>query len=271
MRADEQTPQDRSRTGTGEQAISAGALFADPERLGLVDSTNRLALAAASEGAAEGLAVVAEEQTAGRGRMSRSWVAPAGSSILCSLLFRPGAALERRFLLTSVVALAAASSAAEVAGVECSLKWPNDLLAWDRKVAGILAEASGDAVVVGIGVNVNWPEGWPAGEVVAELEGATALNRVRGSEVDREELLAALLRGASERYRQLIAEDGWRGQLSEYRRRCSTIGARVRVTLPDEEFVGTALDVDDGGHLLVDIGACIRTVAAGDVVHVRAG
>src|SRR4051812_27340870 len=108
-------------------------------------------------GAPEGLAAVADHQTAGRGRLGRAWVAPPGASLLLSVLFRPDLAPERLHLTTAAVALAAAEACEAVAGVLPVLKWPNDLLVGDRKLAGVLAESRLPAVVVGIGLNVNWP------------------------------------------------------------------------------------------------------------------
>jgi BirA family biotin operon repressor/biotin-[acetyl-CoA-carboxylase] ligase len=264
---------------SAEQAIAAGALFAEPERLGTVDSTNRYLLDAARAGRPEGAVVVAEVQTAGRGRLGRRWVAPRGSSLLCSMLFRPRLPPERLHLLTGLVALAACDACKEVASVETSLKWPNDLLAAGRKVAGILAESlpsEGQAVVIGIGMNVNWPAGWPPldepsadPEISMIASSATALNRVGAPAVDREALLGVFLRQVRMRYLRLGEETGWHRQMREYCSRSSTIGSLVRVDLAGESFSGRATGVTDEGHLLVEVGRCLRTVSAGDVVHLR--
>lgn len=253
-------------------------------RFEVIDSTNRYLAEAARAGAAEGLVVVAAEQTAGRGRLDRRWEAPAGSSLLCSFLFRPAVPVDRRFCVTALVGMAAVDACAAVAGVVASLKWPNDLLAGDLKLAGVLAEvvpppAAGpetrDALVVGLGLNVNWPAGWPPESGPPELSGlartAVALNRLVGAEVDMDKLLARLLDGVRGHYLGLGEEGGWRRVMSGYRSRCATIGSLVEVTTSEEEFTGRALDVTDDGSLLVDVGACIRTVDAGDVVHVRPG
>lgn len=193
---------------------------------------------------------VADQQVAGRGRRGRSWEAPPGTSLLLSVLLRPAAAPH---LVPAAVAVAAAEACEEVAGVRPGLKWPNDLVVDDRKLAGVLTEVLGDAVVAGIGINLAWAP-----------EGAAALSAVAGRDVDLEALLAALL--------ERLAH--WYGRGDElagaYRRRCATLGRLVRVELDDEVFTGTAADVSDEGHLLVDVGVCLRTVAAGDVVHLRA-
>lgn len=181
--------------------------------------------------------------------------------------------------MTAAVALAASDALADVAGFTPALKWPNDLLVDDRKLAGVLAEAvfppavasprllpsagaptplgaaGAVAVVVGIGINLNWDGPVPNDGVAA--------NQVAGRPVDRGAVLDGLLRHLAPRTRD------WRSVASELRRRCATLGRVVRVDLPDESFTGTAADVSDEGHLLVDIGMCLRTVAAGDVVHLR--
>jgi BirA family biotin operon repressor/biotin-[acetyl-CoA-carboxylase] ligase len=206
----------------------------------------------ARRGAAEGLVAVADHQTAGRGRLGRTWEAPAGASLLTSLLLRPDLPPERRHLVTTAVALAGAAAIAEAAP---QLKWPNDLLVGNRKVAGVLAEVDGDAVVVGIGINLNWEGDPPANGI--------AVNQVVGHPVDRDAVLDALLAGLADRYGR------WDAVAAEYRRRCSTINREVRVELSDETFTGVAADVNDDGHLLVDVGMCLRTVTAADVVHLR--
>lgn len=253
--------------------------WVDPTRFGDVrwfeeiDSTNRYLVEQARAGAAEGVVAVADHQSAGRGRLGRSWEAPAGSSLLTSVLLRPpaGFPINALHLLTVSVALAAADACRSEAGVDARLKWPNDLVVGGRKLAGVLAEAdldpgTGTAVVVGIGVNVNWPA-----ELPADLAGvATALNHLTGHRTDRVTLLGRLLANLEDRYRAVISgEAGRRALASEYRRRCATIGLPVRVELPDETFTGTASDISDEGHLLVDVGMCLRTISAGDVVHLR--
>ena len=243
---------------------SYGYKIWDVRRHADLDSTNRLAADLARAGAPEGVVVVADHQTAGRGRLGRTWEAPPGSSLLMTVVLRPALDAGRLHLATMAVALAAADACAEVAGFAPELKWPNDLVVQDRKLAGILAEAGfeGNAphwVVVGIGLNVNWPE-----ELPAELSGiAVAANHLAGRDVDRERLLAQLLEGLATRYSSLdsVAED--------YRRRCATIGRDVQVELPGETVRGRAVDVDDAGHLVVDTGRGLRVVAVGDVVHLR--
>lgn len=226
-------------------------------RLAEVDSTNRVALDLARAGAPEGLVVVARHQSAGRGRHGRSWEAPPGSSLLASVLLRPGPALppDRLHLAVAVVALAARDACSSVAGFRPGLKWPNDLVVGDAKLAGVLAEIAVDAVVVGLGLNVSASAGWPPGAVSVEA--------AAGHPVEVDDLLAAALPAVAARYGQ------WGAVASDYRRACATIGRSVRVELTDETFSGTAADVSDDGHLLVDVGMCLRTVTTADVIHLR--
>jgi BirA family transcriptional regulator, biotin operon repressor / biotin---[acetyl-CoA-carboxylase] ligase len=285
--------------------------FATPERLELVDSTNRYLLDLVSRGLAsgaevpDGYAVVAEQQSHGRGRLGRRWEAPAGSAVLCSILLRPALEPDRLHLAAWSVALGAAQACRESAGIGVSLKWPNDLVtelesgdaelapghgASERKVGGLLAEVVGsqrrgapggsgagriaEAVVVGIGINVNWAADWPPAdakdpEMRSIAARATSLDRLAGHAVDRDDLVDRLLRYTGARAGMLATHEGRQLLAGEYRRASTTIGREVRVDLGDETFTGTALDVDDAGCLLVSTGVCIRTVAAGDIVHLR--
>jgi BirA family biotin operon repressor/biotin-[acetyl-CoA-carboxylase] ligase len=234
------------------------ARFGDVRWLAVADSTNQYALDQAREGAADGLVVVADHQRAGRGRLGRTWSAPPGASLLVSVLLRPELPPDDRHLVVMAAAVAMADAVAATTGVEAELKWPNDLLVGARKLAGILAEASGDAVVVGIGVNLDWPE---IPEELAEI--ATACNLEGGRPASREELLDAFLT----RYATTLADlDGTR---RAYRDRLATVGRRVRVERPDAPLVGHAVGIDDSGRLLVEVDGTTHAVAAGDVVHLR--
>jgi BirA family biotin operon repressor/biotin-[acetyl-CoA-carboxylase] ligase len=148
--------------------------------------------------AEEGAVVAAGEQTAGRGRLGRSWVAPAGTSLLCSVQLRPTVSPDRLPELTGVAAHACAEAIEAVTGLQTGLKFPNDVLVGARKVAGILAEAREGRVVAGIGVNVNVAEA----DLPTGLETpATSLLVETGREIDRAELLVELLDRLERRYR----------------------------------------------------------------------
>ncbi|HUE08160.1 MAG TPA: biotin--[acetyl-CoA-carboxylase] ligase [Acidimicrobiales bacterium] len=237
-------------------------------RFGEIESTNTYVLDQARQGAAEGLVAVAEHQTAGRGRLDRRWESPPGANLLASVLLRPGCGADDLHLCSGAVALAAADACAEVAGVDPVLKWPNDLLVGGSKLAGVLAEADFGGsrllgVVVGIGVNVGWP-----GPVEA---GGTCLDDAGSGEqpVDKGVLLGLMLEGLATRRPLLDEKAGRRTLADEVRRRCATVGQRVRVTLPNEELTGVASAIDDAGYLVVETEAGRRSVSAGDVVHLR--
>lgn len=276
----------------GERARSAlaagpGQRFSDVRWVAETGSTNTDLMELARQGAPEGIVLVADHQSAGRGRAGRAWSAPPGSSLLLSVLLRPPADVVE--LTTMAVAVSAAAAIEELAGFAPRLKWPNDLVwpgdgsAPDRKLAGVLAEAdwpattaaaSGHrppkpgervAVVVGIGINVLWPADLPA-----ELEEiAVACNHVTDAIVDREDLLVSLLRHLDVRYERVV-----RGQreelLDEWRAHSATLGRRVRVDLGVDDVEGTAVDITDEGQLVVEEpDGRRRTLAVGDVVHLR--
>lgn len=243
--------------------------FSDIRRFDEIDSTNRYLMAQARAGAPEGVVAVADVQTAGRGRLGRQWTAPPGSSLLVSLLVRPDLEATRAHLVTLAAGVGACEAVFLTAGFAPSLKWPNDLIVGDRKLAGMLSEADLrdgrlDALVVGIGINVNWTD-FPD-EIVAT---ATACNVVAGGPVDREALLHALLGRFEAWYDTLAGPDGDRAVLGAYRDRCATLGREVRVELAGGTVTGRAVNVSDDGHLLVDTGHDTTELAVGDVVHVR--
>jgi BirA family biotin operon repressor/biotin-[acetyl-CoA-carboxylase] ligase len=257
-----------------------GSRFTDIRRFDTIDSTNRYLLGEARAGAPDGVVAVAEHQTAGRGRLGRRWEAPAGTNLLVSILLRPDLPAPQRHLASAVVALAAAEAAEAVADLRLGLKWPNDLLGVDgRKVAGVLAEGDlatapvpstegAAAIVVGIGINVNWPA--VDADLPDDLVGtATSLRQLAGHPVDRSEVLDALLGALEPRLIDLGTVRGRARQAGDLRSRCTTIGTPVRIELVDSGFEGMAVDVTAQGHLVVDVDGTTRTVVAGDVVHVR--
>jgi BirA family biotin operon repressor/biotin-[acetyl-CoA-carboxylase] ligase len=230
-------------------------------------STNTVALEAAAAGEPEGLVVVADHQRAGRGRLGRAWVAPAGSALLVSVLLRPRSASPH--LVVTAVGCAAAAACGGVSGYEPGLKWPNDLVAGDRKLGGILAEATATAgnvtaLVVGLGLNLRSVPRPP------ELEAtATDLEHLSTTVVERDVLLGALLEELEPRYAQLERE-GPSALLEEYRSRCVTIGQQVRVEQPGGVVEGLAVGVGEDGTLELErgLGGRVR-VDVGDVIHLR--
>jgi BirA family biotin operon repressor/biotin-[acetyl-CoA-carboxylase] ligase len=234
-------------------------------RLETIDSTNRWLLDEARGGAPDGLVVVADHQTAGRGRRGRTWSAPPGSSLLMSVLLRPSVDVEHVHVLTMAAGLALRAAIEDVAGVRSGLKWPNDLVVGDRKLAGLLAEteltAAGglDVVVIGVGCNIEWHD-FPS-----ELaDRATAVNLEAGRSVDRSEVFTAFLDDLGMRLDDLDAVP------DAYRAALDTLGRPVRVDLGTRSIDGTATDVDASGRLLVTTSdGTQEVVAVGDVVHLR--
>jgi len=229
-------------------------------------STQDLADALAREGSPEGTVVLAEAMERGRGRMGRRWVAGRGGLWL-TVVLRPRLTGVTH-LLSLAVGVAVARAIEEVAGVGAGVKWPNDVLIGERKVAGILIEGRAEAdrlqyVLVGIGVNVN-------NELPEELSTtATTLAKVIGRPIPRLPLLASTLRNLDQLYGALSrGEVGY--VLDVWRRFSVTLGREVRALTPDGELVGVAEDVAEDGALLIRApSGVIRRVYAGDVVHLR--
>ncbi|MCW2632174.1 MAG: biotin/acetyl-CoA-carboxylase ligase [Pseudonocardia sp.] len=236
-------------------------------------STNADLLAAAAAGAPDRTALVAEHQQSGRGRLGREWDSPLHAGLTVSLLLRPaGVPVERLGWLPLLAGLSVRRVISDLALLPAALKWPNDVLLGDSelKCAGILTELAGSrpsAVVIGIGLNVTTAaDELPPGATSLLAQGAACTNR--------DELLVELLRGlcADEAAWRAAAGDATAfGLRDEYRAGCATLGSTVRLELPGEEAVqATAEDVDEVGRLVVRTVAGIqRTVAAGDVVHLR--
>lgn len=230
-----------------------------------IDSTNRYLLDEAVAGAPAGVVAVADVQSAGRGRLGRRWEAPRGASLLVSVLLRPALPPESLHLVTAAAAVAAEEVLDSLAGIRAGLKWPNDLVVGDRKIAGLLAEAiPGEALVVGMGLNVHW-ESFPP--ELADI--ATACNLESGAVLDRAGLLVEWLLAFDRQLAGLDA-DGGAGLRGVYLARSATVGHRVRVDLPGRSVEADATGIDDQGHLLVtlDCGE-VETIAAGDVVNLR--
>jgi BirA family biotin operon repressor/biotin-[acetyl-CoA-carboxylase] ligase len=257
------------------RAALGGTRFDDVSWVDETGSTNADLLGVADDAAIATRVLVADHQLAGRGRLDRTWEAPRGSSLLLSVLMRPDLAPDGIHLVTHAVAVAAVD-AVRSAGVDAGLKWPNDLVVdtadGSRKLAGILAESKLEgtsvvAVVVGIGLNVNWP--LPLPDELASL--AVACNQVVGHDIDRAGLLTSILVNLDAELALLDTAPGRSTLLTRYRDRCVTLGTEVRAELAGETVEGTAVAIDDAGHLLVEVPGELdeRVVTAGDVIHLR--
>ncbi len=264
----------------GRAVVRPGGLWRAVEVTAVTGSTNADLLARAAGGEAGGLVLAAEEQRAGRGRMGRAWVAPPRAALTFSVLVRPRAVPPaRRGWLPLLAGLAVAAAVRTEADVDARLKWPNDVLVGPAKLGGILAEAVGDAIVVGIGLNVSTepaqlPPPGPAPGGALPATSLRALAGQAGGSPDRASLLTGILAGFEPRYQAWIQADGdseRSGLRAEYTGLCATIGRRVRAELPGGQLVsGLAVGVDPDGRLVVRVapGSDVP-VAAGDVVHLR--
>jgi len=259
---------------------SAPGLWREVRVVEETGSTNADLLAEARSGARDGVVLVAEAQTAGRGRLGRRWVSPPRGTLTFSVLLRPaGVPAGLLGWLPLLAGVATASALVETAGVDARLKWPNDVLAGGAKLAGILAERWGEAIVLGIGINVfqrrgELPVPTATSLLLAAPDAASRPAGADGADV-RERLLATVLDELARWYR------AWRDQprpgdadacglRAEYLRRSDTVGAEVTVMLPGgQNLTGTATGVDPAGRLEVRTPAGLVQVSAGDVVHLR--
>ncbi len=240
--------------------------------VGETGSTNADLLAQARAGSAEGLVLAAGAQTAGRGRLGRQWVSPPHAALTFSVLLRPqGVPAGLLGWLPLLAGVAVVSALRAVTGLDTRLKWPNDVLAGEAKLAGMLAEGWGGAIVLGVGINVfqQRPE--------LPVPAATSLLLEKpGLAPDTSERLLVAVLGELARW-----YSGWRDQARPgdadgcglrraYLRRCATVGWQVTVTMPGGRVLtGTAAGVDPAGQLEVRTGPGLVCVSAGDVVHVR--
>ncbi len=238
-------------------------------------STNTDCAARARAGAPEGLVLAAEEQTAGRGRLGRTWLSPPRAALTFSVLLRPvGVPPVRRGWLPLLAGVAAATAVRQVSGLDVRLKWPNDLLLGPRKLAGILAEQSGGAVIAGIGLNVSATRGELPATGAAALP-ATSLLLEGSASLDRERLLGEILSEIERWYQawrdtQIPGDPQASGLRAAYLGLCSTLGRDVRADLPAGTVIrGTAAGIDTEGRLIVRTPDGEVAVSAGDVRHLR--
>jgi BirA family biotin operon repressor/biotin-[acetyl-CoA-carboxylase] ligase len=239
-------------------------------RFDSLPSTNVEAARRATEGAAEGLCVVAGEQTAGRGRLQRQWVSLKGAGLYFSIILRPGFEQSAWPLLTLMAAVAVHDSLHDSCALETDIKWPNDVLANDKKLCGILAEtvetSRGRAVVVGIGINLT-KDSFPA-----ELAGiATSVEVAAEQNPELEVVLSALVSSLVRYYQTLKQPGGPEKILREWAARSTYWeGKRIRVVESNATLVGTTRGLESDGALRVETDdGKMRIVRAGDVCVVR--
>ena len=246
-----------------------GRLATTVEHLASVGSTNDVAIqrsakALAERSSIEGFVVVADEQTAGRGRRGHTWFSPPGAGLYVSVVLAPAAARVDPTRATTLTTLAAGVALAEgiehATGLRVDVKWPNDLHVSRRKLAGILAESAGETVVVGYGINV------ATAALPPELrDRATSLESELGRPVDGAIVLVETLAALARRYEDLLAGrfdailDAWRARAR------LAIGARVEWTSGSETLSGHTAGIDDGGALLVRVGDRVERIVSGEL------
>jgi BirA family biotin operon repressor/biotin-[acetyl-CoA-carboxylase] ligase len=223
-----------------------------------VGSTNDVATMLAERGAEEGVVVVADQQTAGRGRLGRTWASPPGAGIYMSAVLRPTP--RAAALLTIAAGVAVADAVSLATGLDIQLKWPNDVYVADRKLAGILAEGAPRYVVLGIGINV-----LPAAYPPDVSQRATSIETELGRPVDRGLLLAECLAALALRYGEISLEDG-RGVIAAWRKRAaSTLGRSIEWDAGGQSRRGLVDDIDEDGALLVRSGSELIRITSGEV------
>jgi BirA family biotin operon repressor/biotin-[acetyl-CoA-carboxylase] ligase len=259
-------PLDKARLGSGNPELMPDLTVEVVDSLG---STNAEVARRAVEGAPDGLVVVADHQTGGRGRLDRTWESPAGTSVTFSILLRPESP-TRSWPWLPLLTGYAVDKALRASGLEAGVKWPNDVLVGDKKVAGILVERvetpDGPAAVVGVGINVSLT----ADELPVPT--ATSLELELGRPVDRTDVLVECLNAIREAVDawELGGDDSGMRLHESYAAACVTVGQDVRVDLPDGSALeGRAVEIDPAGQLVVESGGKRSFVSAGDVVHVR--
>lgn len=261
------------------ELVDADSLWTRVDVVAETGSTNADLAQAAREGAPMGSVLVADHQSAGRGRMGRTWTAPPGTSVALSVLVRPEVSTERWTWLPLLAGLAVSDGIRQETDLPADLKWPNDVMLLGRKVCGVLAErvetTEGPAVVIGLGINVHLSADQLPVPTATSLALTLADLGVPGVPVHRTGLISTTLRSLERILRRWeevadVAGVGAEGLALAYRERCATLGREVRVSLSDGSAVeGVARDVDASGRLVVDTPDGPRTFAVGDVVHLR--
>ena len=252
---------DLLQTRLGKSLFAKNIIFHET-----LKSTNSLAKELADQAAAEGTIVLAEEQTAGRGRMGRHWFSPRYANLLVSLLLRPPMQPEAVFVLTLVLALAVIDGVEAVSGLSAAIKWPNDLYANERKLGGILTEFSVKSqrveyVVLGLGLNVNWSPD----DKASVLYSATSIRAETGVKISRTDLLVEILKRFEAYYGKVAA-----GMVDEFyerwNQRSMILGNQVEIQTPEGLIQGKATRIDTSGALIIhDVHGQEQRVLCGDV------
>ena len=232
-----------------------------------VDSTMDIAMDLAMKGCPEGTVVCTESQHKGRGRLGRSWQSTKYKGIYFSLVLRPKLLPLECPKLTLLAAVSCCEAIRKISGIDCLIKWPNDLVVGNKKIGGILIEMNAEAdrikfLIIGVGINVNTP--------ISMLPAmASSLKELSGKRISRIDLLKQTLRNIDKEY-TFFQNSDFKDIINKWRKFSSTLGHRVKVVCHKEHFEGEALDIDDDGGLLLrdDVGI-VRKIMSADIVKVR--
>jgi len=229
-------------------------------------STMDTASELAEEGAAEGTLVIANAQTKGRGRLGRSWESPEGKGIYLSIILRPNIPLNEIGLITLMSGVAIVRAIRKISGLEAAIKWPNDIIIKDKKVAGILTELKAEVdkvkfVVIGVGLNVN-------SDAKSLPDKAGSLKELTNKKFSRVEVLSAIIKELDKLYQQFINKE-YDAIITESKNYSTTLGCRVKVKTYQDKIEGQAIDIDSTGALILRLDSGINQVIhAGDVTKV---
>ncbi len=257
---------DNISLGKIRSSIPVNIIGRDIRLYGKISSTNDIAMDLGARGFEEGIVIIADSQERGRGRLGRQWFSPPGVNLYMSILLRPSIHPGHISILTMMGALAVLKGIKEVTGLDPLIKWPNDIIVNDKKVAGILTESNIEEekinyTVLGIGINVNMEED----EFPPDLRmPATSLKVCTGRVIDRETLIIRLI-GAMDEYYCLIRENKSDFIFHEWKSKCITLNKRVKVSRKDGEITGFVEDISRDGALILDTQAGKRTIYTGDV------
>lgn len=239
--------------------------------LGIVESTNSLAMELAEKGASHGTVVIADSQTKGRGRMGRPWISPSGGNIYMSVILTHPMDLKEATFLTILAGVACCGALRNATGLPVEIKWPNDLMVSHKKLGGILTELKSCGremlyAIIGIGINVNIAlEDFPP--EVRKI--ATSIKDEKGKTESRTFLIAEIL-NELDRWYHVFAQQGKNSLLNEWRKLTSMMGKPVQVTMGEEIISGLAHDIDEGGMLIVRLpSGALKRISFGDLVVLR--
>lgn len=233
-----------------------------------IDSTNTYAKKAAEGQFREGTVVIADEQTAGRGRLGRHWVSAKGKGIWMSIMLKPDILPSDAPKLTITAAYAVANGLRNCCSLDAKIKWPNDIIVGSKKLCGILTEMSAEAdeinsVIVGIGINANM--GFEDfGEAVSDI--ATSVKLETGAAVSRKALTASVLNEFEKAYKAFLKYGSLNSFLGEYKNKSAVLGKEIRVISRKEEIIGIAVDISEEGHLVVRLAdGALKEIMSGEV------